>query len=162
MDRSTLENVQQTQCGDVEFNAEHLENLLNHADSMLNMHPTEITMKYTDRTVLVIHCYEKGEMDEHIEVRFENEGADLTCNFDADKKCEGILIFPDQLGDWVYTYKNYVRYLNSRYMHIEGQFCWKMPQGVLTLVIDEKKAYLGYFRGLEVPQLNKPLNKFGY
>ena len=151
MVRTTLNDVNEVLSCSEEFNEEHFANIIHHADSMLNMTLNGISVKYADHLLLVIQCYEKGEMDEHIEVNFKTEGANIACNFDADKKCESTGIFLDQLDEHVLIYKDYVRYLNSKYMHYEGQFCWKMPQGTLSMLVDKGRGYFQYNRGLEVP-----------
>jgi len=130
------------------FHEEHFENLLHHADKMLGMTGPAIALRFAVHTILVIQCHEKGTVDDYIEVRFDTEEADLTCNFDQEKKCESVMIFPDTMDE----YNEYIRYLNSAYLHAEGKYCWKMTQGVLTLLADKERLYFAYFRGLELPE----------
>lgn len=147
MTAATLDDTK-TRNRSKKFDQEYFETLLRHADRMLGMTTSGIALAFSEHTLYVTQCHEKGATDEYIEVIFDEESEGLVCNFSEEKKCTMVFLFlaiEESCAE-------YVRYLNSTYMHAGEKCCWKMPKGVLSLLRDNRNYYFGYFSGLTLPE----------
>ena len=90
------------------------------AISVLNFSYSEIKEKYTKYPLCLFNYMEKGVEDKYLEIRFDDDGVTLSCNFDADDTCDFVYLFADsdeQIEDIILYFKENYAYdfVNKRW-----------------------------------------------
>ncbi|MCC8173050.1 MAG: hypothetical protein LIO65_01255, partial [Odoribacter sp.] len=69
--------------------------IMPHIENLINQTPEEIIKTYPDNEINLLTLDKKHVKQERLEIRFEDELATLTCEFDGKNLCKTINIFTD-------------------------------------------------------------------
>lgn len=97
--------------------------LLQKIKNLLDKTPEGIIEKYSDNEINLLTWEKKQVKEERLEIRFDEEQATLTCEFDRKRICKAVNIFTDSNP----TKEECIRTLNKNYAYNWFFNKWKTP-----------------------------------
>lgn len=97
--------------------------------SVLGLYHEEIQNKYSDNLLNFLSYRENDIKKDMIEIRFNQEGATLTCYFDINKRCIGVYLFFDN-----HMHQNgYIQYINNNFTYDHRVCKWELKNCVMSI-----------------------------